>query len=121
MGLEVTASCSCGTAEVKMAIGTGVQFSGCYFPCLCEACRGLVRVDITEKSPRCPGCGSSDLVPYDDPKLTGSSGDVIVHCSTGGQVGRDLELTDGSYYCPSCGRTSLRFVAGWDRSGAVES
>ncbi|NLG65742.1 MAG: hypothetical protein GX537_09085 [Actinobacteria bacterium] len=113
MGLEVTTSCSCGNAQAKIAIGPSTRSSGCSFPCLCEACQRLVQVDLADEPPRCPECHSNSVVPYDDPKLVGSGGDVVVHCSTGDQLGRVLELTDGTYYCPSCGQMSLRFTTGW--------
>lgn len=119
--MKVTASCSCGSAHETIAIGQSMQFSGCYFPCLCEDCHRVVQVDVVEEPPRCPACHSDRVIPYDDPKLISSPGDVVVHCGMREQLGRVLELTDGRYYCPACGQMNLQFTTGWNHARVADT
>ena len=90
----------------------------CYFPCLCESCHNLVRVNLLAEKPECPDCGAANPVPYDDPRLMGTAGErVIAEWNMEERLGRRLILTDGSYICPKCEQMTLRFADGglcWD-------
>lgn len=113
MGTGLSASCACGF-EAKTAVG-GARSNyrtTCNFPCLCKRCNGMVTANLIATPPVCPDCGSTDVVPYDQPELIGTRGTVTVaSCWMQHELGRDLVLTDGLYRCPKCEGMSLRFVA----------
>lgn len=113
MGTGLTVHCDCGF-EAKTAVG-GARSNyrtTCPFPCLCKGCRNLVTANLLAKPPACPDCGSTDIVPYDQPELIGTRGTATVaSCSMQYELGRNLVLTDGLYCCPKCESMSLRFVA----------
>lgn len=112
MGKGLIAHCECGF-EAETEIGGTVRNhrTTCNFPCLCKRCNGMVTANLFARPPLCPDCGSTDIVPYDQPELIGTRGTVTVaswwmqH-----ELGRDLVLTDGLYRCPKCEGMSLRFV-----------
>jgi len=111
MGSAVIAECACGL-EAESRIGGGMlDFrSVCHFPCLCEACQSAVEVDLLKRPLRCPSCGTSDPIPYDDPRLLGTPGSrVVAEWDMTELLGRRLELTDGTYRCPGCGNPTLHF------------
>ena len=113
MGSQVTAACQCGI-EVTVLIGGGMrnfQTTG-YFPCLCEACRNIVQVNLLAKTKLCPKCKSPALISYDDPRLSESPGNrAVAEWNMQGQFGRQVRLTNGNYLCPKCYKISLRFRA----------
>lgn len=112
MGTEVTATCEC-SVNVTIPIGGGMGNFGtrCYFPCLCEGCHDIVKVNLLATIKRCPKCRSKNLVPYDDPRLSDSPGQhTVAEWSMQDELGRDLRLTDGNYRCPKCGKLTLRFT-----------
>lgn len=119
MGSQVIAKCVCGY-HAKSLIGGGMLnfTTTCYFPCLCENCERIVEANLLEKELHCPECKSLGCTPYDDPKLTGSSGEhSIVEWNVSELLGRMLVLNDGSYKCPNCGEMKLTFTSGgidWD-------
>lgn len=112
MGKEVLARCGCGV-ETPVAIGGGMLnfTTTCYFPCLCDACHGVVQANLLAKPVRCPNCQADNPIPYDDPRLCDAPGkrQVAQWCMQH-QLGRDLMLTDGNYRCPKCGNMTLRFI-----------
>ena len=59
----------------------------------------------------CPQCDTSSVVPYDDPSLALTCGvvDEIFSWNTADRLGRDFQLYDGVYFCPSCSESGLRF------------
>jgi Zn finger protein HypA/HybF involved in hydrogenase expression len=82
----------------------------CYFPCLCEDCRAVVEVNLFDQPARCPTC-KSEVVPYDDPTLSELPGEqTIASWNMDYELGRELELTDGTYRCPRCGQMTLQFM-----------
>jgi predicted RNA-binding Zn-ribbon protein involved in translation (DUF1610 family) len=82
----------------------------CYFPGLCQSCRGVVQMDLLAKEGQCPDCEARDVIPYDDARLSQAPGrHVVAEWRMQEQLGRNLVLTDGNYKCPSCGMVSLRF------------
>lgn len=111
MGYEVNSSCECGFNAALLVGGGRNNFrTTCYFPCLCKSCRRVVQVNLLAKPPSCPDCNSSDVISYDQPKLIGVKGEQnVVHWAMVRELGRDLELTDGLYWCPVCEDMSLRF------------
>jgi Zn finger protein HypA/HybF involved in hydrogenase expression len=119
MGSSVEARCECGY-EGKFLIGGGMgnfeEF--CSFPCLCGACKQIVGANLLEPEPTCPDCESRSIVPYDQPELIGKEGSETVESwDVTDALGRELKLTNGSYYCPSCETFRLTFVQGgilWD-------
>ena len=118
MGSEVTASCRCGL-KANVLIGGGMAdfTTTCYFPCLCETCHDVVQVNLLAETPACPICQGSSIVPYDDPRLSGSRGKDNVAEWSVAELGRPLVLTNGTYKCPRCNNKSLRFQGGghmWD-------
>jgi len=90
----------------------------CYFPAYCDRCRELVEANLLAKPVECPMCGSSPVIPYDDEKLVGEIGEEEVESwNMEEDLGRELVLTDGTYFCPSCEEFKLRFKHGmlcWD-------
>ena len=121
MGLEVIAMCECGL-DVIVLIGGGMTnfITTCYFPCLCEACHNIVQVNLLKKTMKCPKYKSSDLISYDDPRLSEFKGQhevAIWRIFKQGKLARQLLLTDGYYMCPNCNKLSLRFQSSdmcWD-------
>lgn len=82
----------------------------CLFPACCERCRRVVVINLMEEQPACPECGSAQVVPYDDPRLSRAPGQEVVARWRGPErLDRNLVLTDGQYRCPGCGQLSLRF------------
>jgi rRNA maturation endonuclease Nob1 len=111
MGSSVSAKCSCGL-EVEILIGGGMRnfATTCYFPFLCESCHSIVTLNLLDRSHMCPSCGSSSPIPYDSPRLVESPGQgVVTEWNVKGQLGRNAVLTDGNYFCPSCGHMTLHF------------
>ena len=112
MGSQVIASCGCGV-KAEISIGGGMMdfTTICLFPCLCNSCRNVVETNLLSKTPECPGCGTANPTPYDDPRVVGSPGENIVsEWNVEEHLGRELTLTDGSYKCPKCEKMTLRFT-----------
>ena len=117
-GNMVSASCPCGyKAENLLLFGGRANFQTfCAFPVHCQGCPDLTVLNLYADKLTCPKCPGSKAVPYDDPSLIGRRGKVITGWNTTERLGRALELTDGEYLCPACGKFSLKFqVTGfWD-------
>lgn len=115
MGSIVMAECSCGLKTEIMIGGGMLNFqTPCYFPFLCEHCSAIVRVNMFSERKDCPQCMATNVIPYDDPSLSGHTGTKMVDGVTG--RGQEHILTDGSYKCPKCNQYSLRFwnCGNWD-------
>jgi Zn finger protein HypA/HybF involved in hydrogenase expression len=97
-----------------MALGGGRSnyLTSCGFPCYCKACKSLFKANMYDPDVSCPNCDTSSVVPYDDLSLalTGGVVDEIFSWNTSDRLGRDLQLHDGVYFCPSCDHFSLRFA-----------
>ena len=111
MGSAVTAQCTCGySCPVLIGEGMATFKTTCYFPCLCETCGAVVQVNFLAILPKCPSYNTTEIVPYDDPKVAGKPGKKNVASWTmKDRLGRVLVLTDGTYRCPSCREISLEF------------
>lgn len=83
----------------------------CYFPCLCENCEEVVQGNLLSRRPRCPTCGTTRLISYDDSRLISKRGlNDIAEWNMQDRLGRILVITDGNYYCPQCKSSNLRFL-----------
>lgn len=110
MGSAVRAQCECGFEQEFMIGGGMLTFHElCCFPCLCQDCHRIVTTNLLDQSPTCPDCGGTSVVPYDQKELMGNEGSNNVTEWSPGKIGRQLALTDGSYYCPQCDSYRLRF------------
>ena len=111
MGSEVVIRCPCGLSS-RLFIGGGMATHEeiCLFPCFCERCRKLVQVNLLAQPRHCPACHATEVIPYDDPALTGRIGPhEVASWNVEKPLGRRLVLTDGTYKCPDCGKMTLRF------------
>ena len=111
MGSSVSAKCPCGL-DVEIAVGGGMRDfeTTCYFPCLCDACHNIVPVNLLAKAPQCPRCKGKALIPYDDPRMSTSSGtSKVMGWNMKEKLGREVSLTDANYFCPKCNNMSLLF------------
>ena len=118
MGSILKARCPCGF-DVPMMLGGGMRSHEelCAFPALCGACGGFQVVNLLSRSLRCLGCGGEKIVAYDDPSLAGTpGGSDFFSWNLARELGRSPRLSDGTYRCPKCGQTRLRFEATgfWD-------
>ena len=119
MGSDAIATCKCGYEET-FGIGGGMQdfTTRCSFPCLCKRCKSIVTVNLLAKRPECPACRSTRVIPYDKEELVNRKGGrSVAEWNMEDQLGRRLELTNGSYYCPSCDSFDLTFAPSyvdWD-------
>jgi hypothetical protein len=103
MGSSVKASCKCGYGESILIGGGMLNFkTTCLFPCLCEDCKEVVQGNLLAKRTKCPKCGKTGIIPYDDPKL--------IDWNVSGKLGRSLKLTNGDYLCPKCERFTMTFM-----------
>ena len=118
MGAMATASCKCGySSHLTLGGGRATFETECWFPVYCRACRALGESNLLGQPVTCPTCGGSDVVPYDAPELVGKRGHrEVFSWNMDEQLGRTLRLTDGSYLCPACQQTQLRFqhTGHWD-------
>ena len=111
MGSAVLAKCECGY-EQEFAIGGGMTtfHELCCFPCLCRECKRIVQANLLDTPASCPDCEGDRIVPYDDGELCEQPDDeTATSWSLGEQLGRELMLTNGMYYCPSCDSFQLKF------------
>jgi Zn finger protein HypA/HybF involved in hydrogenase expression len=82
------------------------------WPICCDRCKAVTTANFRSLPLECEECRSTKVLAFDDPTLW--KGDGIP------SVGWDeLELTDGHYRCPKCGKYELRFGTGlpgirWD-------
>lgn len=109
MGSAVRAKCECGY-DNEFLIGGGMKTfeTNCHFPCLCRVCKSVVSANLLQTPLTCPECGSPSITPYDQAELCQTVGEMEV--ATWNLNGdRQLKLTDGSHYCPSCNSFRLSF------------
>jgi|LauGreDrversion4_2_1035121.scaffolds.fasta_scaffold612088_1 Zn finger protein HypA/HybF involved in hydrogenase expression len=112
MGSMIDAACSCGYTSMPL-LGGGMDnfLRECPIPFHCPSCRAVVTADLLAKAPACPDCGQSGIVPYTDPSLAGDPGTLeVADCKYFSQDGGGrVSLSNGTYLCPSCERTTLQF------------
>ena len=117
MGSIVKAHCGCGY-EKEMFLGGGMLnfTTHCNFPLYCAQCKILFEGNLFKKKITCPKCGTNDVVPYDSDKLCSRKGERVFDWNATAEIGRVLELTEGDYICPKCGRFAMSFadVGRWD-------
>ena len=83
----------------------------CSFPCLCRNCKDIVNANLLQPPLTCPECQSQRVAAYDQAELLEKEGhNVVTSWNVRDQIGRELKLTDGLYYCPCCETYRLRFV-----------
>ncbi len=111
MGSEVIATCDCGIRE-NILIGGGMfNFTTtCLFPCCCENCDNVVEVNLLSEDKKCPYCKSKAVISYDDPRMIKSIGNKsVASWNVKDRIGRELIITNGSYWCPKCKNPNLKF------------
>ena len=107
MGSSVKAKCECGYDQ-EFLIGGGMETfeTHCLFPCLCRACKTIVSANLLEKPLACPECKSLAITPYDQEDLCQTKGEQeVASWNLNGSNGRQLRLTDGSYFVSQCPAT----------------
>lgn len=118
MGSIIGASCDCGYEKSEMFLGGGMaNFNTyCNFPHYCEDCRTLFEADLFDKSRSCPRCKKRNVIAYDDERACKIEGKNVFSWNVQEEIGRNLNLTDGSYICPACGKFNLTFfdIGCWD-------
>jgi hypothetical protein len=118
MGSIISAHCDCGYEIAEMFLGGGMMdfTTRCYFPHYCGERKTLFEANVFEKEIQCPECGKEGAISYDDERICESEGKIVFSWNVEDEIGRELELTDGKYICPGCGKFSLRFlnIGDWD-------
>lgn len=118
MGSLIQARCPCGF-EMRMALGGGMHNheTYCGFPALCPHCRAFDVVNLLEGERPCVRCRAAVPQSYDSPALRAQAGreEVFSWRMMERPEGR-VTLTDGTYRCPRCDGTTLRFYESgfWD-------
>jgi hypothetical protein len=119
MGIGIEICCPC-FGSYKLSIGPSPRPpKKCWFLFLCRDCRCCSSLNIHAAQLRCQHCESEDVVPYGDPDAIGERGEkVIFQCWPCERFSPDvLTLTDGKYWCPTCGQYTASFRDGgirWD-------
>lgn len=123
MGASVEATCPCGFSSGTIPIGGGMHTFRelCLFPVFCRSCKQGGVVNLFEgrvgkaaktadaETAQCKNCGSTDIIPYDEPELVARKGAVVESWGAEEVLGRVLVLTDGEYFCPKCKQFKLTF------------
>ena len=127
MGAIVNAECLCGFKK-ELLIGGGMLnfMTRCDFPCYCEKCLKIFKVNLFSNSLQCPVC-KTDMLRYDNRKLhplqreKTAKGtlleryekkfppkpDIIFEWNFKDE---NLKLYDDNYLCPKCHKVSLKFI-----------
>jgi DNA-directed RNA polymerase subunit RPC12/RpoP len=113
MGSEVLALCECGIKK-SIRIGGGMRtFKHTqYFPFACFDCNDVIEANLLENPQKCSRCGSLNVLPYDDSRL---SHFIVID----NEVARNFDhvLYKGTYKCARCENDTLEFLPGgrrWD-------
>ena len=111
MGSIVKALCGCGY-EKEMHLGGGMRnfTTHCNFPFLCPHCAIMFEGNLSRKSIPCSRCKATNGIPYDSDLACRRKGKKVFDWDIEDQIGRRLELTDGDYLCPGCGKFTMTFV-----------
>ena len=113
MGSMLEAACSCGyNAYAELGAGMENFLTECYAPFHCSSCRSVVNADLMVAAPLCPKCGASGIVPYTGDSLQGEPGTRdVADWNALADRSRRVSLSDGTYLCPACGKTTLQFTS----------
>lgn len=119
MGSLVEARCRCGYHKAEIRVGGGMDTfaSECDFPVLCSTCNDLTEANLLAATPRCLECDGTSITSYDDPPLhPKQAGQPVATWDVASEIGRDLVLHEGNYYCPRCHEMTLTFnlTGMWD-------
>ena len=111
MGSIVKAECGCGF-EKEMSLGGGMRTfaTHCNFPFFCSVCAIMFEANLLKTKIVCPKSKATNSVPYDSDRICLRKGQVVFDWNIPDDTGRRLELTDGDYWCPSCGRPTMTFL-----------
>ena len=108
MGSIVNVHCvNCGLME-DHSVGAGMlDFrKNCSFPFACHDCHSVVTINRFDKTHQCPKCESTNVQPYDHPKLQENKQlDSVVDWG-------EYSLSAGAHYCPACKHLGLWFKQG---------
>jgi hypothetical protein len=82
----------------------------CKFPAYCANKKGLVLVNLMVDKLESPNCPGQTPVPYTDPQMIKNPGTkTIASWNLPEPKNKQVELTDGDYFCPNCGKFHLHF------------
>lgn len=110
MGSMLYARCKCGyTNSVLLGGGMSNFTYFCGLPFYCENCKTMFAGNAYDEEAECSDCGSKKVIPYDDDRVCRVKGEIVGSWSTKVKPGKDLELSDGQYLCPACGKFDLKF------------
>ena len=116
MGAVIEATCPCGYAAKRLAVGAGmITFRVlCEVPALCVRCRAVVNAEVAAaQAPVCPRCSAS-VTPYGEFLSDDRSGHADQVASWNLPHGRHYTLGDHAWRCPRCDERSLFFeLTGW--------
>lgn len=117
MGCSVLDKCECGYESPLLMIGDEMfSFDTlCNFPAFCAQGDHLVTVNLFEHPILCPDGHKNEPTPYSNAHLKGKTGGNTI--ASWRYSGHQVELTDGTYFCPSCHQYTLKFSQGdimWD-------
>ena len=106
MGTILYAKCKCGYEKDNIYVGGGMSNFRTYnpFPHYCQDCKIMFEANLYDEQISCTECGSSNIVPYDDPSVCNTDESIPRSRSTKVWV-----LTDGECLCPNCGEMTLKF------------
>ncbi len=124
-GLIVSASCPCGYHVEGMSLfgGRSNYTTVCRIPAVCGSGAELLLVNALALDSEMLPCSLDELMLYTDPEfaseLMGEAPDKganVVASWNLSSINRTFVLYDVGYYCPRCGKFTLRFhrVGFWD-------
>ncbi len=90
--------------------GRGNFKTVCNFPAYCANKKSLVLVNLLADKLESPACPGQTLVPYTDPQMIQKPGTkTIASWNLPEPQDKQIELTDGDYFCPNCKKFHLHF------------
>ena len=124
MGTLLKASCECGFEVDSIFLGFGMlgESKFCYAPAVCLDCNKFLEKDYYKNYSKCPVCRKK-VIFYNNPivqKNKSKQDDNVedIGALSWGMPGDEkyFELPDTDYYCPACGRMTMKFtfVGEWD-------
>lgn len=119
-GSIVKAKCDgCGYDSGRLFLfgGRGNFKTVCTFPAYCPNRKSLVLVNLLAEPLESPACPGQTPVPYTDPQMIQKPGTkIVVSWNLPEHKDKQVKLTDGDYFCPSCQKYHLHFKQSghWD-------
>lgn len=122
MGTLLKATCECGFESDYIHLGHGMLGEGkfCYAPAVCLNCNLFLEKDYYKKYSKCPDCRKK-VVFYNDSSVQKKKDDNDKNNDNIFSWGipdeeKYFELPDTYYYCPACGKITMRFTfaGNWD-------